>query len=347
MNILSLQRRAASARLRSWLCLLVVALAGLGPNSPAQPKGESLDDYLKKLGYESVLLRRTEHNELLADGMLGQKKCVLLVDTGWCSMTTLDGKVGTRFKTLGELGVTLEDSFLGPLTNSSIVLVDKLGLGRAAFLNQPARVEKLRVDYISVPFDGVLGFDFYLRNSCLIDCWGHRLYLRGSAPTADQSKALAETLQRSGFVGVPMKTDRGFTIEARVNKQPIRLLVDTGAALSTLDESQSQFLGLKPVRAQETGSLIPEKVNFGIIGFGDISQHKMWVTKLTELQIGHRAWKNLYFGVVPLKAWRIEAFGTGPNAVHGLFGADMLATSHSLIDLASGMLWLGPVKDQH
>jgi predicted aspartyl protease len=327
------------------LGLLLILLVCPGPSS-GQQKGGGLEEYLKKLGYESVPLRRTQGDSFLVDGQVGGSKCVFLVDTGWCRMTTLDTKAGRRFKTLSELGVTLEDSFLGPLTNSSIVLIDKLSLGPAQFLNQPAQVEKLQVDYISVPFDAALGYDFYLRNYCLVDCLERRLYFRGHPPTADQSRALAETLRQSGFVGVKMGTYRGFTVEARVNNQPVGLLVDTGCAFSLLDEARARSLGLQPVKHTSTGSMIPENVNFGMIGFGPIGRHNMWVTTLNQFEVGGRTWKNIYFGVENLNPWRIEEFGTGPNAVHGLLGADTLTTSHALIDLGSGMLWFAPAKKQ-
>jgi hypothetical protein len=326
------------------LGLLLIWLICAGQSSSGQQNGGGLEEYLKKLGCESVPLRRTEGDTLLADGHIGESKCVFLVDTGWCRMTTLDPKIGRRFKSLSELGVTLEDSFLGPLTNSTIVLIGKLGLGRVQFLNQPAQVEKLQVDYVSVPFDGALGYDFYLRNHCLIDCFERRLYVRGHSPTADQSRALAETLRQSGFVGVKMAADRGFTVEARVNNQPVGLLVDTGSTLSMIDEARAKSLGLQPVKHASTGSMIPENVNVGMIGFGAIGRHNMWVTTLNQFDIGPRTWKNLYFGVQNLKHWRIEEFGAGPNAVHGLLGADILTTSHALIDVGRGMLWFAPEK---
>jgi predicted aspartyl protease len=346
MTTPSLPRTRTHRLPRKFLGLLLVILIYAGQPSPAQQKAGGLKEYLKKLGCESVPLRRTAGDAPLADGHVAGKKCVFLIDTGWCRMTTLDPTIGRQFKSLSELGVTLEDSFLGPLTNSSIVVIDKLALGRAQFLNQPARVDRIELEYVSVPFDGALGYDFYLRNYCLIDCTECRLYVRGHPPTADQSRALSESLEQSGFIGLKMATVRGFTVEARVNNQTVRLLVDTGASLSMLDETRAKSIGLQPVRHVPTGSFIPENVNVGMIGFGAIGRHQMWVTTLKQLDVGARTWKNIYFEVENLKPWRIEAFGTGPNTVHGLFGADMLTTSHALIDLGTGMLWFAAVKSQ-
>jgi predicted aspartyl protease len=348
MSTASLDLTESYPRPRKFLVVLLLVQGLAVQCTPAQKV--SLDDYLKKLGCESVLLRRTEGNELLADGKLGERNCVFLVDTGWGGITTIGEKVGGRFKSLGELRVTLEDSLLGPLTNSSIVLVDRLVLGRAEFVNQPARVQKLEVDYISVPFDAALGRDFFLRNHCLIDCPGHRLYFRAQRPTADQAKALAETLEGSGFVGVKMTNGRVLSVEAQVNDQPVRLLVDTGATYSVLDEASAQALGLRHLKTKQapTGSLIPEEVNSGFVGMGNIGRHKMWVTTLAHFQLGSSAWKDLYFGVVNLKAWKLDSHGNGRDAVHGLLGADLLTANHALIDLSTGMLWLLPPKSaQH
>jgi len=74
-----------------------------------------------------------EGNKPIIKGELSGKKLIFLLDTG-CDLTRLNTKSGGRLKTLGELGVELEDGLMGRLTNSWIVLMDNLILGRARFL---------------------------------------------------------------------------------------------------------------------------------------------------------------------------------------------------------------------
>src|SRR5438046_805665 len=168
---------ALSGLLAASLALAFVARAAQADNGA----GSSLEDYLKRVGYLPIELKKGEHDKLLAEGVLAGKKRLFLVDTGW-TRTALDEGAARGLKSLGELGVTLEDSFWGKLSDPAIVLMDKLTLGSAQFLNQPARVANLRMDFISVEFDGVLGPDFFFRNHCLIDFFGNRLYVRSSRP---------------------------------------------------------------------------------------------------------------------------------------------------------------------
>ena len=143
----------------SWSGLLaaILALAFVARVAQAETgAGSSLEDYLKRVGYLPVVLKKGEQGKLLAEGVLAGKKRLFLLDTGW-ARTTLDEGAARGLKSLGELGVTLEDSFWGHLSDPAIVLMDNFKLGHAQFLNQPAKVMKLRMDYTFVAFDGILG----------------------------------------------------------------------------------------------------------------------------------------------------------------------------------------------
>ena len=102
-----------------------------------------------------ILLERDEDNHLTVRALLDGRKRNFMVDTGW-AMTTVSKATVRRLKTLGELGVKLEDSFLGTLSDSSMVLMEKLTLGPADFLNQPAEAMKLNMEGRSFGHDGVL-----------------------------------------------------------------------------------------------------------------------------------------------------------------------------------------------
>jgi len=91
---------------------------------------------LKRLGYQPVALTKNDDDKLLVKGEVGGEKRTFFVDTGW-GMTTLM-RNRTRLKTLGKLGVELDDSLLGRLSDTNIVVMEKLVLGDATFLNQPA-----------------------------------------------------------------------------------------------------------------------------------------------------------------------------------------------------------------
>jgi predicted aspartyl protease len=284
-----------------------MTVAAAAFTSPAdQSQGRKLEDYLRRLGYEPVGFKVTKRNETLIDGEIGAgKKLVFLVDTGSWGGTRLSKESAAGLKTLGELGVTLDDRLMGPLTNRNIVLIDKLMLGRAQFLNQPARMANLDMDFVRTTWDAVLGADFFFRNFCLINCGSQKVYVRSAERSEEQSRALSETLRRSGYAEAGLEAKPGLTAEVKINGRPVRFIVDTGASFSMLDESQLKPLGLSTVKqsTSHTGSLIPDEETGRTAGFGKVSVHNFHVCPVKRLDIGAKELKDAHLGVVNLKAW--------------------------------------------
>jgi predicted aspartyl protease len=346
-------------RLLNSLCSLLfaftIALSQPARSEPAeQAAGTRLEEYLKRLRYEVLELKRMERHDNDAirtrkgwqepkaeerfsiNAEIGGKKVSLLIDSG-CSMTIVDESLAKRLKTLGQLGVELEDSVLGTLTNSSLVLVDKLVLGRAQFLNQPATVEKIRFDFVHAEDEGILGYDFLRRNHCVLDCGRRQLYVRGAAPSDQESKALSETLRRSGFVPVEMNWVP--SIEVKLNGHPTRLLVDTGAPWTLLDDAYAKELSLNSVKVAASGTLVPTEMYATLVGLDSVGAHKVHVVKVNTLQMGESKWSDVHFGVVALKAWKLES-----SVAQGFLGRDKLVGDGALMDFASNTLWLRPEK---
>ncbi len=321
-----------------------LTLAGATVLAGQRPEGTTLEDYLARLQYQTVLCARSL-NELKVDGRLNTRNVRLLVDTGW-DYTALTPANAAGLKRLDPLHDVLKDPFWGVITNAKTVIMDKLVLGKAEFRDQPAQVRKLNFDYISSTPDGILGCDFFLRNSCLIDCGAARMYLRANKPSAEQAAALAESLRRSGFAEVPARFHEGLVVEAQINGQTVRVAVDTGSTFSILDQSQVSQLGLTTVKwdRPHTGSLIPEDAAGIIVGVGKIGAHQLKVTTFKTLQIGPRVWRNVHWGVADLKAWGIADPKRPGVGIQGLFGADMLEGQGTLIDFASAKLWFRPEK---
>lgn len=304
-----------------------------------------LEDYLKGLGYAPIPFRRSEHNEFLLQGELGGKSRTFLLDSGW-GVTTLDEKSAHGLKTLGELGVEVSDSLFGKLTNSSIVLVEKFALGQAQFLNQPVLVQKLEMESYHVRFDAILGIDFCVRNFCLLDCGGRRLYVRGAKRPIEVSKALEDSLHLSGFVAVPMQVNTGLVVSCEINAHPVTLLVDTGSQWSFLDDSLVKSLGLSAIKFADppVGSLIQREAEGLYAGMGKVGVHKLNVTTAKTFRISDRTWKNSYFGIVDLKHWGFAKRGQPAEGVQGFLGADFLVNNGALIDFSDGKAWFRAEK---
>ena len=321
---------------------LLGVLVSVAPSFAAEgPAKSKLEDHLKQLQYDAIPFKMHEGNKPVIKGELGNgKKTVFLMDTGW-GMTTLNTKTAAQLKTLGQLGVEIEDSMMGRLTNPAIVLVEDLKLGRARFLNQPARVEKLRMDFLSLAYEGILGCDFFCRNFCLIDCIAGRLYVRASKRSAQQSEVLETSLRRSGYVEVPARPKLPLIIGAKANEKPVNLLVDTGGFVSVLDDSQVARLSLRFVKDQRR-DMIPDDLGGRMIGMGKIGAHEFRVTKLKTFEVGSREWRNTSFGVGSLKSWRLEEAAAPEEDLHGILGMDLLVSHEALIDFSSLKVWLRP-----
>jgi predicted aspartyl protease len=305
----------------------------------------TLEDYLKQLGYEAIEFERTDHGQDFVTGFLANgHKPRLLVDTGW-GITSLNPGTARGLKALNEAEAKRYRALFRPGTNT-VVLMDELKLGGIQLLNQPARVEEFRVDYVPVPFDGVLGCDFFFRNYCLIDCYKHRLYVRKAKPSLDERKALEGTLQLSGFDNASLEETYLLSTVVQINGKPVRLGVDTGAPYDEIDDSEVSPLGLKLLKYSQpsTGSLIPNDLSANVIGMGKIGRHAVHFTRVSTFQLGPRPWKNFDIGVSDLKDWGLAKPGTRGEAVKGLLSLLSLERQGTLIDVAGSKLWFRPEK---
>lgn len=326
--------------LRWFLPLFVVGAAPAVLASDVHKTGD-LGQYLASLGYASVPFKKTDRDQPLIEVELAGRRHIFLADTG-CSMTTLQPVAAAGLKTLGQLGVTLEDSFLGTITNSNVALMSNLQVGPAQLFNQPAQVEKLDMDFVRLAHDGILGLDFFFRNFCLIDCHGRKLYLRAKQPSEQLSSAFQESLHRSGFIDVPLQGMGLIAIESKINGENVRLLVDTGDSISVLDQQLAARLHLRSVKSDEpaNGSLSRPEVKGNLVGFNQIGTHDTRIALLDSFQIGEKEWKNLSYGVTNLKAWKLLDEADPKKGLQGIFGQELLAANGALIDFANRKLWL-------
>jgi predicted aspartyl protease len=84
-----------------------------------------------------------------------------------------------------------------------------------------------------------------------------------------------------------MRWDGSFhlLVDARINGQPVRLVVDTGGGSGVLDQAEMTRLGLHPVTRMKTGSYVPDADFKALsVGIGKIGAHKLHVTKVDILQ---------------------------------------------------------------
>jgi predicted aspartyl protease len=300
----------------------------LGQSAEAQSR-VTMEQMLGHLRYGGVALIKDKKPSLRVEGSLSNgKKCIFLVDTGW-TYTTLDPSAAKGFKKIGELGITLEDTLLGTITNSEVVPIPRLKLGAAEFSNQPARIKKLEMDFRHIPQSGVLGLDFLVRNFCIVDVGARHLYFRAAAPSEEEKRALQASLRNSGFTDVHISLRPMLNVGVSINDKLIKMGLDTGAEYTTLDEGFARKLNLRS-----------ENLNLLAIGNGSIGHHRARVALVSKLQIGEQMVRNYPLSVVDLKYWEQGEHNTFGDDILGLLGYDVLASRGALIDLRGQRLWL-------
>ncbi len=317
----------------------------LGQSADAHNK-VTMEQLLGHLRYGGVTLIKDNQPSLRVEGSLSNgKKCIFLVDTGW-TYTTLDPAAASGFKNIGELGITLEDTLLGTITNSEVVPIPKLKLGAAEFSNQPAQIQKLEMDFKRIPQTGVLGLDFMVRNFCILDVGGRHLYFRAAAPSEEEDKALQASLRNSGFTDVPLSLRPMLNLDVSINDELVKMALDSGAEFTALDEGIARKLNLRSEnRTTTSGGNIQRDWKFLVIGNGSIGNHPARVARVKKLQIGEETVRNYPLSVVELKYWEQGEHKILGQEILGLLGNDVLATRGALIDLGGQRLWI--VREQH
>jgi predicted aspartyl protease len=185
--------------------------------------------------------------------------------------------------------------------------------------------------------DGLLGIDFLHRHQAVIDCFRMHLFLRSpSAPSA--SAALSAGLKAGGCTEIPIKVaHRGLTVSTRINGRAGYLIVDTGAALTTLSQHAIAGLNMRLASAARFNMRL---------GAQDFGRNVTVLNKahFTTMEIGNFSVPPQWLAVADLP----HASGAGTdNVFFGFLGHDLLACYVGIIDCGALKLFLrlDPVID--
>jgi hypothetical protein len=188
--------------------------------------------------------------------------------------------------------------------------------------------------------DGIIGRDLLRRHGAIINCRTRQLFVRRNAA---HRLNLAGVTRAQGFSAIPLEeTRRGLTLACSIAGRPGRLVLDTGAFLTGLDDDAARLLGLagEPSRATARnfeGRVRPiqlVQVNDLRIGGVAIPPQKLVVTDLFT-----RRKQRPYSGMN-----RVEFYAPRPSArgdrIYGLLGNELLDLHHGIIDLETLTLFL-------
>lgn len=310
------------------IILMLISLSSVrGAEKNSQVLHAGLQEFLARWGYYPIPLTKDDQNSLLTPGKILDRKCTIIVDTG-CGLTHVHRSFLRNARTLGELGVAVQDSLFGTVTDSDLVLLESLELGECLFTNQPVA----RARSFTRGYPAVLGEDFLNRNFCLIDCLDNMLYVRTSQLSTNGRPAIAQSLRRSGFQQIEMRMRIGLrpTCEVSLGNAKMEFLVDTGAVWSFLDDSVARRLRMNT----KTSRL---RIRGQNVGLEDLS-----TVEVNSLKIGSAELRKVTIGVARLEPWQLAEKSPGTNKISGILGADLLAMNEAIIDFGWGILWLRP-----
>lgn len=330
-SVLSWRTRVRLQRFRTGcgLGFGLLATSSIFGSATAAPNLTSLT---RQLGYQPIELRRSGENRLYLFGKLDRRKASVLVDTGW-SYTTINTNAANQLASRPDLKLPPDDPFSSASQQTQVAVINSLRLGRVVFTNQPALVESLVFNGRRAPFEAVVGCDFLIRNFAVIDCANRRLYTRAAPSWPERQQALESHLRQDGFVSLDLKRTRplALTGPARLNGEPVELLVDTGAVWSCLDAAVATRLGLK---------LLPSPRQ--IIGAGATGKRAFAVTKVVSFELAGLPLGSLNFAALPLEDWGLAAPGAALAGVGGILGGPELAAYDAILDCQASRLWLRP-----
>ena len=176
----------------------------------------------------------------------------------------------------------------------------------------------------SAHIDGVLGLDILSRYKAVINCRTKLVFFK-----VDQARQmhLSSVASTEKFVKIPLRREESgaLTVPCSVHGLPARLLVDTGAFITTFDEAFLRPLGV-PLEATRVSA-----------HFARGTARKISAGKIKNLQIGHFKIPPAKFGVTALPNFALQQ---GRTTINGILGIDTLYNYHAIIDLDDMNLFL-------
>jgi predicted aspartyl protease len=283
-------------------------------------------------GYKAVGVRYGPLNKMIMSVNINGQPANLLVDTG-ANQIILDASAaeslgvrpsqrGLRYIRFTQInGQLLSVGFAQSVTAGSM----NFGSSLVALRNSSTGGRfSNRLEAGNPGIDGVLGLDILLRHKAVINCRTKFIFFK-----VDQSRQvhLASVALSEKFTKVPVRREENgaLTVPCSIHGQAARLLVDTGAFVTTFNEAFVNSLGiaLQPTRASAR--------------FTNGVGRKIRAGQINDFTIGDFKVPPAKFGAVVLPNFTLEQ---GNTRISGILGMDLLFICHGIIDFDSMNLFL-------
>lgn len=276
-------------------------------------------------GYKAVRVHYGRLNKMIMPVHINGQPANLLVDTG-ASHVMLDAddatsfglkpsQRGLRYIRFSEInGQELPLGFAQNLTAGS------MSFGSVLVTLRNSSYSGTGSDHV----DGVLGLDILSRYKTVINCRTKLVFFK-----TDQARQLhlSSVASAEKFARIPLRREKNgaLTVPCSIRGQPARLLVDTGAFITTFHEAFVRSLGI----ASE-----PTRVS---AHFARGSMRKVSAGQINDLEIGDFKAPRAKFGVAALPNFALQQ---GSTRISGILGIDTLYNYHAIIDFGGMNLFL-------
>jgi predicted aspartyl protease len=276
-------------------------------------------------GYKAVRVHYGPMNQMIMPARINAQPANLLVDTGSSEMI-LDTDAaaifgvepsprGVRYVGFTEInGQLLPVAFMQNFTAGSI----NFGSNPVVLRDSPRSGTGKR------SVDGVLGLQILLRRKAVINCRTRLVFFN-----VDQSRHmnLSGVASSKKFTRIPMHREASgvLTVPCSIHGQAGRLLVDTGAFVTTFPDTFFKSLGI---------SSEPTRIS---ARFPTGTTQRVSAAQINDLKIGDFKVRAAKFGVAALPRFALRQGGT---RMSGILGMDTLYICHAIIDLDGMNLFL-------
>src|SRR6266403_2463307 len=254
MGSLILNLKIHDGRLRYlWIVCILLAMT---PAAVSRAAKQAQPTQLP--GYKAVPVHYGPLNKMIVSVSINGHPANLLVDTG-ANQIILNADAAASFdvrpsqRSLRYIYFTKINGALFPVAFAQNVTAGNINLGSSLVTLLNARSYSASSNHLgnqNLGVDGVLGTDILLRHKAIINCQTKFVFFKidRSRPLQLASVALPEK-----FTQVPLRQEENgaFTVPCSIHGQSGRLLVDTGAFITTLNEATVTSLGiaLQPAQA--------------------------------------------------------------------------------------------------
>jgi predicted aspartyl protease len=276
-------------------------------------------------GYKAVPVYYRPLNKMIMSVRINGQLANLLVDTG-SNQLIIDAGAAERF------GVKPSQRGLRYIRFTTIQGEDfPVGYAQsitAGSMNFGSSPVTLRKSPYSGPananVDGVLGLDLLLRHKAVINFRTKLLFFKVDQTRQTNLGAIAASEK---FSSVPIRREENgaLTVPCSVHGQPGRLILDTGAFVTALNESFVNSLGIAsaptPMYAHFPNGLAKQ----------------ISAAKINDLKIGNFKVPPGKFGTTALPRFALQQ---GSSRMAGILGVDKLYICHAIVDLDGMRLFL-------